>query len=83
MLLMNRNSGFSIDCCPHPTPSLAMRAMLVPEGEGLVRRTSNYQHALSLAGFQPLVALADDKQLATAAHHLTVATAVFCRFQRR
>ena len=21
MLLMNRNSGFSIDCCPHPTPS--------------------------------------------------------------
>ena len=21
MLLMDRNSGFSIDCCPHPTPS--------------------------------------------------------------
>ena len=25
MLLMNRNSGFSIDCCPHPTPSLLLR----------------------------------------------------------
>ena len=44
MLLMNRNSGFSIDCCSHPIPSLAMRAMLVPKGEGLIE-------ALQLAFF--------------------------------
>ena len=25
MLLMNRNSGFSIDCGPHPNPSLLLR----------------------------------------------------------
>ena len=29
---MNQSSGFSIDCCPHPNPSLASRALRVPEG---------------------------------------------------
>ena len=38
MLLMNRNSGFSIDCCPNPNPSLVLRTSnACPSGTGTVR----------------------------------------------
>ena len=45
MLLMNRNSGFSIDCCPHPNP--------YPRGTSIARvaregaRSSNCQQPLT------------------------------------
>ena len=48
MLLMNRNSGFSMDCCPHPNPSLVLRTSnACPRGTATARVAKEGAYSLT------------------------------------